>query len=254
MPGRIRVEWFVSLGKNTLCPILVDCTFFLFHPVQMPDLGHRRGIPVKYETIVILCAHHSGSSAIAGALHHMGIEMTDKPGRKDKIHPHGIWERGAFQQLNDKILSAAGGSWDKPPPHEKILNIDRSEQIKKLIGSVKAKPWGWKDPRTALTAELWHPHLTNPFYVVIWRDIESMVCSYEHYKSKFGELGDLSELAEIYIDRINKFIKGKPCYHIMWYENLLEFPRFELKILTEKLDLEATEAAVKMVDSSCRHF
>jgi len=209
---------------------------------------------MKYETIVILCAHHSGSSAVAGALHHMGIEMTDKPGRKDKIHPHGIWERGAFQQLNDKILSAAGGSWDKPPPHEKILNIDRSEQIKKLVDSVKAKPWGWKDPRNALTAELWHPHLVKPFYVIVERDIKSIIGSYDKYKSKFGKLDifQCRELAEAYQERMYA-MTDKP-HHIIWYEDLLAFPRWELGELAKKLDLELTEAALKIVDSSCRHF
>jgi len=253
MPGQIRVEWLVSLGGNTLCPILVDCAFLLFHPVQMPDLGHRGGISLKYETIVILCAHHSGSSAVAGALHHMGVEMTAQPKRKDGIHPHGIWERGGFMQLNNKILGKAGGSWLNPPPVDKILALDFSKEIKKLVSSIQAKPWGWKDPRTALTAELWHPHLVGPFYIVVEREIEAVALSYEHYKSKFGKLDDPWELAETYCDRIDKFTTDKPHFHI-WYEELLSFPRLELGELADELGLKLTEEAVKIVDPSCRHF
>ncbi len=123
------------------------------------------------KTVVILGMHRSATSLVSEGIDKAGVWMGGKA--RSKFH----WENLHFMRLNQSILKEAGGSWDNPPSREKINNVDRREKIKNLIdwNVLNAKErncsfWGWKDPRTVLTFDLYEPYLTNLHIVTIFRD------------------------------------------------------------------------------------
>jgi len=199
---------------------------------------------------------------LAGAMHQMGVHMTSQPEKKDDWHPRGTWERHDFMVMNNKMLNKANGGWKNSPPLEQILKLGKdeelTEQIKKLIKENQRELWGWKDPRNCLTIPVWHPHLSNPHYVVLRRNIKAMVGSwtYSKYSSKFGDIGKTKAekiIRECY-SRIDEFIADKEKVIEFWYEKMLENPEKELKRLAEFVGGELNENAFDMVDDKLRHF
>lgn len=121
--------------------------------------------------IVVLGMHRSGTSLLSSCLQHMGVRMlvTGK-GRRDEDQPRGYWEDRDFKALNDKILQSAQGDWYKVPSRQNIMwgGMQNSNAIDDLIhrrhtgaDTVHSEKWGWKDPRTCLTAEVWHNALNG---------------------------------------------------------------------------------------------
>jgi hypothetical protein len=124
------------------------------------------------KTFVILGMHRSATSLVAKGLAHeinMGAQFEYAPD-----NPEGHWENWDIVNLNDKILKEAGGSWDNPPSREAILEAGKKYEpdIKEIVDRFnrKGEHWGFKDPRTALTVELFVPHLVEPHYIAVFRN------------------------------------------------------------------------------------
>lgn len=182
--------------------------------------------------IVVLGMHRSGTSLVAGLLHHLGVFMGD-----EFASGENLWcpyEDPAFVSLNQQILTAAGGSWRKPPSIEAIWRASHpfNERIQRLIRdrSSHYDLWGWKDPRTCLTVALWHHHITlwsNPHYVMVWRERGKIIASLLQRAKNSGDI-DLSELGlaqltGFYWARVLNFIAiNHPQYHPVWYDQLID--------------------------------
>jgi hypothetical protein len=135
------------------------------------------------DTIVILGMHRSGTSMVSRILHEGGIPMGAQFLDGDDLNPEGYFEDDRFLWLNKGILENCGSSWYIPP---EILCIQtKSEKFKVAIEKTiktrcieaDGKSWGWKDPRTSLTAWLYHDLLVNPKYLIVRRNKESTIAS-----------------------------------------------------------------------------
>lgn len=172
---------------------------------------------MELKTIVILGMHRSATSLIAKSLHIAGCSMGDDLLGPSASNPWGHWEDKDFLHLNDRILGAAGGSWDKPPPESEILKIgglfdgEISKKVQAKNDSAKAYVWGWKDPRTTLTIRLFHRYLTNPVYVSCVRDPLEVGKSLEGRGDMGREAGRV--LAREYNSRMLKFL-----HDVSWEE------------------------------------
>jgi len=118
--------------------------------------------------VVVLCGHRSGSSATAGVLHYLGVDMGTTMLLPSKDNPKGYFEDIDFFNLNVRILRFMGLAWFSLPPEERIVSLTPvfEGRIKSLVES-KGGIWGWKDPRTALTLPLYWNYLSNPYFVVV---------------------------------------------------------------------------------------
>ena len=132
---------------------------------------------MKQRSVTVLGMHRSGTSLVTGVLKHLGVDM----GESDPPHitwdsPLGQTEDLAFVRLDNAILAAAGGSWDKPPSHEEIMQQkDKFDgRIKELISSKKSPIWGWKTARNCLTIELYLPYLPEPYFIVCSREMDEI--------------------------------------------------------------------------------
>tara|TARA_R100000908_G_scaffold64192_2_gene47227 strand:+ start:1391 stop:1918 length:528 start_codon:yes stop_codon:yes gene_type:complete len=126
------------------------------------------------KTFVILGMHRSATSLVAKGLNnviYLGEDDDMLPPQED--NPEGFYENNKFIDLNNEIISAAGGNWLEPPSEKAILSVkdEFTPKIKKLISEFNdtGDYWGWKDPRTVLTIRLFHPYLINPHYIACFR-------------------------------------------------------------------------------------
>jgi hypothetical protein len=115
--------------------------------------------------IAITGMHRSGTSMITRALHDSGLHLIGS-GAEELIdaaedNPEGFWENKAIVACNDELLEAAGGSWDNPPDLPPMA-VDDPRAVH-VAGAATAaitalsehEHWGFKDPRTCLTAGYW---------------------------------------------------------------------------------------------------
>jgi len=132
-----------------------------------------------------------------------------------KDNPRGHYENKKFLQLNILMLGAAAGSWEKPPSREAILKLryNFGPYIKRMVEeeSLKAKEagftsWGFKDPRTTLTIELYVPYLDDPQFVCCYRDPREVAKSLNR-RDGFPIVRGM-ELAKIYNDRLSSFMNN----------------------------------------------
>jgi Sulfotransferase family len=115
--------------------------------------------------IAITGMHRSGTSMITRALHDSGLQLVGT-GAEDLIdaaedNPEGFWENKAIRECNDELLEATGGAWDNPPELLPLAVDDpRVAHLADTATAVLAAlrehdHWGFKDPRTCLTAAYW---------------------------------------------------------------------------------------------------
>ena len=157
------------------------------------------------KTFIVLGMHRSATSLTAAGLAYAKIDMGSGY-RPINDQPNGNWEDLDFYALNVKILKKAGGSWHEPPTREKILAVNIDKEIKTLVESKNKKNilWGWKDPRTALTIELYLHHLINPHYICNFRDPKEVAKSLQNRNGFSIEKG--INLAHLYNKRIINFL------------------------------------------------
>jgi hypothetical protein len=105
--------------------------------------------------------HRSGTSMVARLLNHCGLDLGPEedllPPAPD--NPEGFWENRGFFKLNNAILKALGGRWDRPPPLPQGWPDSRAvrrlrARAADLVRGFR-EPWGWKDPRNCLTLPFW---------------------------------------------------------------------------------------------------
>jgi hypothetical protein len=163
------------------------------------------------KTFIVLGMHRSATSLAAKGLYY-NIFMGDNFLSKDESQPYGYYEDTDFVHLNDEILEKAGGSWSNPPSHEAILAqaLPFEDKIKDLISKKEIKAekyaqqrkliepcWGWKDPRTTLTIELYMPHVKSPHILACFRNPKDIAISLCKRNCKWDELSEESQSALI---------------------------------------------------------
>ena len=115
--------------------------------------------------VAITGMHRSGTSMIARALHDSGLHLVgtgaDELIEAAEDNPEGFWENKAIRDCNDELLEATGGAWDNPPALPPVAVDDpRVTHVADAATAALATlrrhhHWGFKDPRTCLTAAYW---------------------------------------------------------------------------------------------------
>ncbi|MEH7325788.1 sulfotransferase family protein [Cytobacillus firmus] len=136
---------------------------------------------VNNNLFIIFGLHRSGTSATAGVLHHLGVNMGRKMLKGAKSNPKGHFENIEFLKINDYILSSVQSSWDHPPLLSEIENTEIDKNIlRQFVHTHQSQYWGLKDPRALLTYNLWKPFLEESStitYIFVYRPFEESVKS-----------------------------------------------------------------------------
>jgi len=114
--------------------------------------------------IVILGSDRSGTSALAGILHILGICMGKALLPPAEDNPKGFYENKDITEFNDlKLLPAIKSSWDDISPiHSRVINelLKRNDLIAEAINIIERHYsdeiiFGFKDPRVANLFPFW---------------------------------------------------------------------------------------------------
>jgi hypothetical protein len=159
------------------------------------------------KTFAVLGMHRSATSLVAGGLDKRGVNMGENLLPADAGNPEGYYENVEFMNLNQRILSAAGGSWKNVPDREDILSVEDqfTDAIQRLVTKHQDDLWGFKDPRTTLTIELFLPYLENPHFITCFREPEEVGKSLKRRDGMDVERG--KELADTYNSRVLDFLQ-----------------------------------------------
>ena len=213
--------------------------------------------------IIILGMHRSGTSTVAGVLHlnkvAMGTYQNFWP-RPLNQNPKGFYENYDFRKINDQLLKNSGYDVksylaDIPSP-ESTIRVE--EKMKKLIlGNINNhSDWGWKDPRTCLTIQIWSSlftelNLRNEVKIVF---VSRSPISTARSLNKRNELPleDGVQLWKTYNERALKFCENSkyPIYYCS-FEDILKNPIYVCNQLFQFLERDWDKSVVnQFIDSS----
>lgn len=123
---------------------------------------------VPDRVICILGMHRSGTSCLTGSLQEAGLQL----GKFHSWNPHnrkGNRENQDVVDLNDAVLVANHGSWDRPPQTVR-WSRELLQRGRELLATYRGQPnLGFKDPRALLVLEGWKQLLPQLEFVGIFR-------------------------------------------------------------------------------------
>ena len=137
------------------------------------------------KSVVILTQPRSGSSLLAGMLHKLGVFMGPEEDLARGKHKNkfGSFENHSFIKITHRILFKSKRLmlyWkrldNKDGKVEKAVKYYEKDLIK-IIKENERDVWGFKEAVIINILPYFHQHLTNPYYIVLTRDPESVVNS-----------------------------------------------------------------------------
>jgi O-antigen biosynthesis protein len=122
-----------------------------------------RGATLEGSTgVIVLGMHRSGTSALTGMLHYLGVELGDRLLAPSSDDPRGYWEHWDVYNTNHTLMAALGYRWDDirplPEGYEQYETCLRAERELKTILTrdfAGRSIWGLKDPRLCRLLLLW---------------------------------------------------------------------------------------------------
>ena len=213
------------------------------------------------KVILVLGAHRSGTSAIAGMLHEGGIFMGDDLLGSGLGNPKGHFEDTFIVQVNERILTYTGYNWLNLP--EEYLRFEMPlpliNRARQTIAeySTRYDVWGNKDPRMPVTFTAWHPIFKefDTDFKILWihRDAESVAQSL-HKRQSFIPLEVGREMQERTTLFIEKTLDTLSLDYLRFeYDDLIEDPKV-VKDKVEKYCGVSLGGAEKMIETDLRHF
>lgn len=192
--------------------------------------------------VIVLGMHRSGTSAMTGALHRLGLPVGDPEALipESRHNPRGHWEVKDLVFVNEMLLDQLGGSWDDPAdagPVElrALADSDWGEGARRAHAqSLGDGLWVWKDPRLCLLMELWREVLSEPPVVVMMVRSPGAVARSLEKRSNF-ELDRGLCLWDRYTRAAIEGSRGLPT-RVFHYEDLLASPRRTLAGALDFLD------------------
>ncbi len=110
--------------------------------------------------IIVLGMHRSGTSALAGILHNLGVSMGKELLDPAPDNPKGFYENKKITSFNDQVLLKIGTSWDDILPIS-LENINKSDSLKEKALNILEEDYkdklifGIKDPRMCILLPFW---------------------------------------------------------------------------------------------------
>ena len=128
--------------------------------------------------VLVLGMHRSGTSAVAGALAALGLEVgpVDDLMAADDANLEGYFELHSVADFDDEVLGYFAGRWDAPPAfapgwEHDAGTTDFTTRARSLVDSLYATDhFMLKEPRMSLLLPLWRQVVGDSCCVVIVRD------------------------------------------------------------------------------------
>jgi hypothetical protein len=212
----------------------------------------------QQKTVIVLGTARSGTSVTAGMLASLGVDMGNV-GYPTQSNPRGAFEDRDFERLHKEMFNAIEGGktyWDHPT-REQVMALKEAadSRIQRLIRekSQGKSLWGWKNPRTVLTIDLFLPYVANPHFVMVFRNpLTIAYSSVEHTKNSARSVDLLSglKLANFYQKEMLDFLERHPELPTIFvaFDDVVSQPMKEAARLAEFLGIELDEKKIRAVE------
>jgi hypothetical protein len=239
--------------------------------VPGPTLGKLEPMIAKPSTcILVLGNQRTGSSAIAGVLEHLGVDMGG-PGRVNRGNPKGYFEDQELEKIHSKILGRSGFRWlpkwlrqrlrrlhQSPKELHSIESSTYEAQYRSMLAQrAEAKLWGVKDPQLCyLLSYLIRscPDTVGFKFVLATRPFEESV-------SSIVGRGVLTEararqVLRGYQEALEKSLLAHKDIDAMEvsYHDLVETPEDMIRQLADFVGVPFSTDAVSFIDPQLRHY
>jgi hypothetical protein len=128
--------------------------------VPVPDSAATGNLERK--AILVLGMHRSGTSALSGVMHLLGVKAPEHIQPGNEFNEKGYWESQPIVRLNERILHAAGSKWsDWTAFDESRLSPEDRSRFDSEVEEVIAAEYGdarlivLKDPRLCRILAFW---------------------------------------------------------------------------------------------------
>ncbi len=190
--------------------------------------------------VTVVGMHRSGTSAIAGAIGALGLNVPRPQDRIDSPESNPEhWESESIVAYNDSLLEQLGGAWDAPPDlpegWEHSPELDSLADPTDVVSRAYPHPGPvmWKDPRLCLLLPYWRLHLPSPITAVfVWRSPFAVARSLQERDGL--QLLEGLALWERYNRSALEALVGSDVY-VIDYEELVADPKRSLESLTRWL-------------------
>jgi GT2 family glycosyltransferase len=127
-------------------------------PINMEQSGALAGSTA----LIVLGMHRSGTSALTGMLHHLGVALGEHLMPATTDNPRGYWENNDIVKAHERLLGALGSAWDDL--HSLPAGFEHGDTARAAAHELLAFAnrdfagaplWGLKDPRLCRLMPLW---------------------------------------------------------------------------------------------------
>ena len=167
----------------------------------MRPAEHGRGLAGS-TAIIVLGMHRSGTSALTGMLHHLGVALGAELMPASPDNPRGYWEHSQIVSAHERLMTALGWAWDNIRPLPSGFERgDAAQQAASELSAILdrefagAALWGLKDPRLCRLMPLWTSLLAaaevTPRYVLALRhplDVAASLTARDRIGTARGEM------------------------------------------------------------------
>ena len=231
----------------------------------------------KVAQIFVSGNYRSGTSALAGVLWHLGVDMRldckendskkyYKPHKKDNnsLESYFSFECQSFCSLNNALFKKLGGGsrytvrsgdWKK---EKEVENIDT--MILKYFNNRNKQGyyWGVKDPRIVPFMMLYWKYCDNPKFILTKRNDQSLMKSLQNHEgTNDNGYGSVIDTWNESREELKREIP-KEYWLELEFEKFLDNPKETVDKIIEFIDYEPTEEqynnAVAYIDKKLKHF
>ena len=176
--GMICIYIQVRRFFTRLPPVNVECVQGIN---RLTGSYSHKSLPMdKNKVLIITGMHRSNASVITQWLRKCGLETgNDLPGMNEPDE-YRHFEDVDFLDAHKAILKShrlPDNGFTASPLNP--LSYNERDRLKDIVFYKNQfnRQWGWKDPRTCLFLETYRQLIPDAFYLVVWRDYQSVVCS-----------------------------------------------------------------------------
>ena len=201
----------------------------------------------EMRSLVILGMHRSGTSALAGLVQLLGVDLGEDlmPANPD-VNEKGFFEHQEIVEIHEALLQSLDSSWYDPLPvgYNWWQRPDVLTQRRRLVTVIRrdfanSRLWGVKDPRLCRLFPIWKSILAEvrcePLCVIVTRNPHEVADSLAKRDGFSLSLGYLLWLD--YMLSAERFTRGFPRAFVN-YGSLLADWRSVISEVARKLDLE----------------
>lgn len=199
--------------------------------------------------IVVLGQGRTGTSAVAGVLHHLGVYMGEGLLFSTPDNLRGSFEDARFVEIHDKML----GNWRCP----KLDAKPHLGHYRHLVAQMESHdPWGLKDPRLCFTFPVLLSVLKDDIKVIfterpLMAVVESLAAmTLVPTRSMACDIADRYCVAA---ECARRMVAQYPMMTIN-YDALIDDPLFHVTAMARFANLAVTQAALDFVDPRLRHW